>query len=45
MPVTVIDNLADLSDADKHSYQCAYEADVMNLLVGPLAEAEICRRT
>jgi len=39
LPVVVLDNLADLSDSEKHSYQCAYEADVINLLAGPLAEA------
>ncbi|WP_031434151.1 hypothetical protein [Methylomarinum vadi] len=32
--------LEDLSHPDLHSYQCAYEADVINLLVGPLAEAK-----
>jgi len=39
LPVAMLDNLADLSAAEKHSYQCAYEADVINLLAGPLAEA------
>ncbi len=39
LPVTVLDNLSDLSENEKHSYQCAYEADVINLLAGPLAEA------
>lgn len=40
LPMAIVDNLSDLSDSNKHSYQCAYEADVMNLLVGPLAEAK-----
>lgn len=40
MPIAIVDSLSDLSHADKHSYQCAYEADIMNLLVGPLAEAK-----
>ena len=40
LPIVIADNLSDLSNAEKHSYQCAYEADVMNLLVGPLAEAK-----
>ncbi len=39
LPVTVLDNLSDLSENEKHSYQYAYEADVINLLAGPLAEA------
>ncbi len=39
LPVAMLDNLADLSATEKHSYQCAYEADVINLLAGPLAEA------
>ncbi len=39
LPVTLLDNLSDLSENEKHSYQCAYEADVINLLAGPLAEA------
>jgi hypothetical protein len=39
LPMTLLDNLSDLSEDEKHSYQCAYEADVINLLAGPLAEA------
>ncbi len=40
LPLTLLDNLSELSNADRHSYQCAYEADIINLLVGPLAEAK-----
>ncbi len=39
LPVPLLENLSDLSEQEKHSYQCAYEADVVNLLAGPLAEA------
>jgi len=39
LPVTSLDNLSELSNDEQHSCQCAYEADVINLLVGPLAEA------
>ncbi len=39
LPTAIVENLPLLADTDKHSYQCAYEADIMNLLVGPLAEA------
>ncbi len=39
LPIAMLDSLSDLSATEKHSYQCAYEADVINLLAGPLAEA------
>ncbi len=40
LPTAILENLSELSEQDQHSYQCAYEADVVNLLVGPLAEAK-----
>jgi len=40
LPVTLSANLSGLSNNEQHSYQCAYEADIINLLVGPLAEAK-----
>lgn len=39
LPTAILNDLAELSHADRHSYQCAYEADVVNLLAGPIAEA------
>ncbi len=40
LPSAVIDDLAITSESEQKSYQCAYEADVINLLAGPLAEAK-----
>ncbi len=40
LPIVLLDNLSELSNSERHSYQCAYEADIINLLVGPLAEAK-----
>ena len=40
MPIAGLENIDRLSKEQQISYQCAYEADVMNLLVGPLAEAK-----
>jgi hypothetical protein len=40
LPLAGIDDIESLSPQDQLKYQCAYEADVINLLVGPLAEAK-----
>ena len=40
LPVALLDNLSELSNTEQLCYLCAYEADVTNLLVGPLAEAK-----
>ena len=40
LPIAVIESFSTLSNAAQHSCQLAYEADVVNLLVGPLAEAK-----
>lgn len=40
LPQVILDNLAELNSDDHHSYQQAYEADVVNLLAGPIAEAK-----
>ncbi len=40
LPIAVIESLSTLSNNAQHSCQRAYEADVVNLLVGPLAEAK-----
>ena len=40
LPIAVIESLSLLSSDGQHSSQRAYEADVVNLLVGPLAEAK-----
>lgn len=40
LPQTILDNLAELNLDEQHSYQQAYEADVVNLLAGPIAEAK-----
>lgn len=40
LPIAVVESFTDLSESQQHSYQRAYEADVVNLLVGPLAEAK-----
>jgi len=40
LPIAVIESLSSLSSNGQHSCQRAYEADVVNLLVGPLAEAK-----
>lgn len=40
LPIAVIESISMLSDNGQHSSQRAYEADVVNLLVGPLAEAK-----
>ncbi len=40
LPVAGIESLESLSIEDRQDYQTAYEADVINLLVGPLAEAK-----
>ncbi len=40
LPIAGLDNFQSLSKLDQLNYQAAYEADVINLLVGPLAEAK-----
>lgn len=40
LPIAVIESFSSLTDSRQHSCQRAYEADVVNLLVGPLAEAK-----
>ncbi len=40
LPIAGLENIHDLTTEEQHHYQCAYEADVINLLVGPLAEAK-----
>lgn len=40
LPIAGLDSLSSLSQQDRLDYQAAYEADVINLLVGPLAEAK-----
>ncbi|MCK9605522.1 MAG: hypothetical protein M0R33_03610 [Methylomonas sp.] len=40
LPIAVIESFSSLTNTGLHSCQRAYEADVVNLLVGPLAEAK-----
>lgn len=40
LPIAVIESFSTLTNNMQHSCQRAYEADVVNLLVGPLAEAK-----
>jgi len=40
LPIAVIESFSAVTDSGQHSCQRAYEADVVNLLVGPLAEAK-----
>lgn len=40
LPIAGLDSISSLSQQDQLDYQAAYEADVINLLVGPLAEAK-----
>lgn len=40
LPIAVVESFSTLSCCEQHSCQRAYEADVVNLLVGPLAEAK-----
>ncbi|MDD4913797.1 MAG: hypothetical protein PHW13_01995 [Methylococcales bacterium] len=40
LPIAVVESFSMLSGSEEHSCQRAYEADVVNLLVGPLAEAK-----
>lgn len=40
LPIAVVESFSVVSGSEKHSCQRAYEADVVNLLVGPLAEAK-----
>lgn len=40
LPSSIHEATRHFSTSEKHAYQCAFEADIMNLLVGPLAEAK-----
>lgn len=40
LPIAGLDNIQSLSKQDQIAYQLAYEADIINFLVGPLAEAK-----
>ncbi len=40
LPIAVVDNFSEHESSRQHDCQPAYEADVVNLLVGPLAEAK-----
>jgi len=40
LPIAGLESIESLSTQDQLNYQSAYEADVINLLVGPLAEAK-----
>lgn len=40
LPIAVVESFSAVSGNEKHSCQRAYEADIVNLLVGPLAEAK-----
>ena len=40
MPIGIVESYSAAYGCDQHSYQRAYEADVLNLLAGPLAEAK-----
>jgi len=40
LPIAGLDSFQSLSKLDQLNYQSAYEADVINLLIGPLAEAK-----
>ena len=39
-PVSLIESESNLTETEQQEYQAAYEADIVNLLVGPLAEAK-----
>ncbi len=40
LPIAVIESMSSLAKTGQHSCQRAYEADIVNLLVGPLSEAQ-----
>jgi hypothetical protein len=40
LPSSIEEATNDFSSAEKFAYQCAFEADMINMLVGPLAEAK-----
>ncbi len=40
LPIAIIESLSTLTATEQHSCQRAFEADVVNLLVGPLSEAK-----
>lgn len=40
LPIAVIESMSPLAEIEEHSCQCAYEADIVNLLTGPLSEAK-----
>lgn len=40
LPIAVVESFSVVSSCEQHSCQRAYEADIVNLLAGPLAEAK-----
>ncbi len=40
LPIAVIESMLPLTEHEQHSCQLAYEADIVNLLVGPMSEAK-----
>lgn len=40
LPIGIVESFSEVYGCEQHSYQRAYEADVLNLLAGPLAEAK-----
>ncbi|MGY6277445.1 hypothetical protein [Methylomonas sp. MgM2] len=40
LPIAIIESMSTLTEIEQHSCQRAFEADVINLLVGPLSEAK-----
>lgn len=40
LPISVIESSDYFTDQEKHAYQLAHEADIINLLAGPLSEAK-----
>ena len=40
LPLTALESCSYFSDCESHAHQIAYEADIINLLAGPLAEAK-----
>ena len=40
LPIAIIESASDFSTIERDEYQTAFEADMINLLIGPLAEAK-----
>lgn len=40
LPIAFIESMSSLAESEQHSWQRAYEADIVNLLAGPLSEAK-----